>query len=245
MEERSVFKEKNFTANLLQALIDDDDDKVDDLLRRSDVKTWINNRVKLNELKSHNITQEGLKCGEQVDEIEEFETVLGYVCTYKSRECLAKVLKAGADVCVRSAYGNTCLHRICLSKEQSYEKYEFLSYNLSTEVFKTLTTTKNSHNYQPIHYAAFSGMEKVLEHLIKVQKCDVNVTGRYKRTALHCAVVSGHLQCVKLLIECDANIELKDEHQNRALHIASFCGYTKCVELLLNSKAETEARGAN
>ena len=54
---------------LLQALIDNHDDKVDELLQRCDVTTWINNRVELTELKNHNITQDGLKCLESVDTI--------------------------------------------------------------------------------------------------------------------------------------------------------------------------------
>ena len=47
-----------FEVKLLQALIDDNEDEVDELLQRSDVTEWINNRVELSELKNHNITQD-------------------------------------------------------------------------------------------------------------------------------------------------------------------------------------------
>ena len=123
----SIKTEKQFEVKLLQALIVDNDDEVGKLLRRRDVTTWINNKVYLSELNNHNITQDGLHCGEQVNATEEFETVLGYVCTYKSTQHLSNILNLGADVFCKSAYGNTCLHRVCLAREHSYEKYKFIS----------------------------------------------------------------------------------------------------------------------
>ena len=98
----------NFAKLLLQALIDDKDVEVDELLQRSDITTWINKTIELNDLKNHNITQEGLKCGESVRTLDELATVLGYVCTYKSTKCLKSVILARTDVSVKSAHCNTC-----------------------------------------------------------------------------------------------------------------------------------------
>ena len=237
---RFVFKQR-FEVKLLQALIDNNDDEVDGLLRRRDVKTWINSRVELKELKRHNITQDGLKWrNERVDKIEEFETILGYVCTYKSAECLMQILSAGADVSIKSAYGNTCLHRVCLSNVQSFEKFELLSRFLDNDIDSFSAT--NAYSYGVIHYAAISENWMIPENILKMHNLDFDVRGSRKITALYLSAAFGHINCVRVFIESGASVDAEDENGWNALHYASCHGKVECVELLLNSNANTIRR---
>ena len=71
-----------------------------------------------------------------------------------------------------------------------------------------------------IHYAAMRGEERIVEHLIKVHNFDVDVRGQLGRTALHSAAFDGQTECVKTLIECGANVEMRDHNNNTPLHFA-------------------------
>lgn len=49
-------------------------------------------------------------------------------------------------------------------------------------------------------FTIFSGHQHVLEYLLEVD-CSPNIVDMYDQAPLHVAVMSGHLNCVRLLIE--------------------------------------------
>uniref|UniRef100_V9LJ91 Dysferlin-interacting protein 1 n=1 Tax=Callorhinchus milii TaxID=7868 RepID=V9LJ91_CALMI len=59
--------------------------------------------------------------------------------------------------------------------------------------------------------------------------------------ALHEAVLSGNLECVKLLIKYGADVEQRDENGWSALHMACSDGHTEIARYLLSLGADTEA----
>ena len=59
----------------------------------------------------------------------------------------------------------------------------------------------------PLHYAASSGKEEVVQYLIVQQSFDCNAKGNFERTPLHSACRGGHLQVIEYLTKI-ANADL-------------------------------------
>ena len=53
----------------------------------------------------------------------------------------------------------------------------------------------------------------------------MNVTNESKTTPLHRAAYNGHSAAVKLLLDKNANLELKDYDEDQAIHIAASEGH--------------------
>eukprot|EP00947_MAST-08B_sp_MAST-8B-sp1_P001568 g1568.t1 len=71
--------------------------------------------------------------------------------------------------------------------------------------------------------------------------CDVNQTDTCKggrgRTPLMLAAKMGHIQCLKLLIQYNANVAAQDHAGHTALHFAAFGGNQSCVTALVRAGA--------
>ena len=61
---------------------------------------------------------------------------------------------------------------------------------------------------------------------------------KYKWTALHKACFKGHLNIVEILVQHNANINLKTSDGNTALMLASWKGKSKVVKYLLEKNAD-------
>ena len=59
-------------------------------------------------------------------------------------------------------------------------------------------------------------------------------------TALYMASQNGHYQCVDLLLQSKANLDVQTNEGRTALYIASQTGHHQCVDLLLHSKANPD-----
>ena len=66
----------------------------------------------------------------------------------------------------------------------------------------------------------------------------VNTMNKYKWTALHKACFKGHLNIVEILVQHNANINLKTSDGNTALMLASWKGKSKVVKYLLEKNAD-------
>eukprot|EP00483_Globobulimina_turgida_P002510 UN02514 len=63
-----------------------------------------------------------------------------------------------------------------------------------------------------------------------------------KNTALHYAVESGSLECVKVLYNLEAKLDPTNKLKSTPLHIAASLGYTEIVRFLIDMKANVEAK---
>ena len=63
------------------------------------------------------------------------------------------------------------------------------------------------------------------------------------KTALHLAAESGHLDIVKLLLDCGANVNSRGNFDRAALHLAAESGHLDIVKLLLDCGANVNSRG--
>lgn len=62
-------------------------------------------------------------------------------------------------------------------------------------------------------------------------------------TALICAANRGHTECLNLLIQYGANLNIKDFHGGTALTYAAKFGNLECLKCLVQSGADINAKG--
>jgi ankyrin repeat protein len=99
-------------------------------------------------------------------------------------------------------------------------------------------------NIEPVislHQAAEDGiLDQVRANLGK--KCNINALDKDKMSALHHAVFNSHKEIVTLLLEHDADINIKgQEGQVTPLHLAAVRNNREIVELLLKKGADLHA----
>jgi ankyrin repeat protein len=64
-----------------------------------------------------------------------------------------------------------------------------------------------------------------------------------QRTALHWSANNGHLDICRLLLQCNADMEAKDNNRCTPLHLSCYNGHSDVCHLLLQFKANVEAKG--
>ena len=82
----------------------------------------------------------------------------------------------------------------------------------------------------------------LMELLIEIG-ANVNMKEYYTgKTALHYAADMGHLEIVTLLLEHDADINVKNNRGTNALHFAVEKGHLEVVQLLLDNGVDIHSR---
>lgn len=86
-----------------------------------------------------------------------------------------------------------------------------------------------------IHFAALKGQAKTCAALLKNNPdFDIDVKNRNKSTALHCAVASGNLDTVRILLNSGASIKIKNSHKNTPISLAKLHNQQQILSLLEN-----------
>lgn len=100
-----------------------------------------------------------------------------------------------------------------------------------------------------MHLAAYFGIPPLARKLMRAKgrrailyRNPGNMTDDAGRTPLYWAVMRGHKNMVKLLLDNGANMKSKYEDRMTVLHMAARQGHTEIVELLLASKANVKAK---
>eukprot|EP01084_Bolivina_argentea_P215795 366457_1 len=102
---------------------------------------------------------------------------------------------------------------------------------------------------QQLYYFAKRGDVEGIKRIAK--SVDVNAVDNEKlneysyvcnNTALHYAVQSGQLECVKVLYNLEAKLESTNKLKSTPLHIAASLGYAEIVNFLIDVKANIEAK---
>ena len=137
----------------------------------------------------------------------------------------------------------------CLRKAMEYlfdaEKPYFLAwlklYDMDTEplsgsIFYMFTSEKPSPT--PLYYAARSGFQDLVEHLIVNNPNQVNASGGYFLTPLVAALGAGQFQTAKFLYDNGAHPNVAGYGRNTPLHSAVLYGDFEMVRILLKYKAD-------
>lgn len=88
-----------------------------------------------------------------------------------------------------------------------------------------------------LHMAAFRGQAKICQKILDTdENLDVNAKNKSKSTALHCAVASGNIDTVRVLVDAGASIKSKNDHKNTAMTLARLHNQQEILNLLENKK---------
>ena len=86
-----------------------------------------------------------------------------------------------------------------------------------------------------LHFAALKGQTKTCAALLKINPdLDIDLKNRNKSTALHCAVASGNLDTVRILLDSGASIKIKNNHKNTPISLAKLHNRQQILSLLEN-----------
>ena len=129
---------------------------------------------------------------------------------------------------------DTKLHKLCrkgkLEKVEDYVK----KLNDNGALMEKLTFKKGVFGYTPLHEAVANGKPMVLDYLLTItNNTPVNCKANSGYTPLHLAASSGHLDCVKILLEHDANICAKDDYDKTPTDTAILSSKSSIVKLLI------------
>ncbi|KAF5549060.1 ZDHHC-type palmitoyltransferase 6 [Fusarium mexicanum] len=90
---------------------------------------------------------------------------------------------------------------------------------------------------EPLYYASSFGLSDLVKSLLTSESVDVDARGgRYQSSALHVACYRGHAEIARQLLECGADINLRDSDGRTALFWAEKLGRTDIVDLLQDPK---------
>lgn len=149
--------------------------------------------------------------------------------------CELLVLKKGAIVDVKDAYGFTPLHRAC---ECGYKDIcEFL-----LDQGSDLNFRDNTNLSYPLHASAFDNKEITEMLILRGAFRHVNAKNRNGDTPLHKSSSRGSFENSKILLEHGANVNEKNMHGYTPLHLALLGNIKEDVcELLIEHGADVDA----
>ncbi|XP_067866484.1 inversin isoform X2 [Heterodontus francisci] len=90
-------------------------------------------------------------------------------------------------------------------------------------------------------WAAGKGSDDVLRTMLRVKSdIDINMADKYGGTALHAAVLSGHVSTVKLLLEYGAQVDAMDVMKHTPLFRACEMGHKEVIQTLIKGGARVD-----
>jgi ankyrin repeat protein len=90
----------------------------------------------------------------------------------------------------------------------------------------------------PLYHAAFIGFPEIVERLAHNYPQFVNALSGRRGTALHPASVAGHVEVVRLLLMCGADVDARGYRNRSPLQLASLYGHLDVVQCLLDRGAD-------
>eukprot|EP00035_Acanthoeca_spectabilis_P028794 m.472128 g.472128 ORF g.472128 m.472128 type:complete len:793 (+) comp32149_c0_seq1:124-2502(+) len=84
----------------------------------------------------------------------------------------------------------------------------------------------------PIMWAAEKGHLDVVKYLVTECGCDVNHLSKAKESALYNSCRGGHLEICRYLVECNADVTVRNVNELVLLHMACFSGHLHVVKYL-------------
>ncbi|KAI9281373.1 ankyrin repeat-containing domain protein [Umbelopsis sp. AD052] len=133
----------------------------------------------------------------------------------------------------RRSYKNTSLHRA-----SQHGQIDVVAYLLENGAD---IESRNEDGLSPLFLAGT--YPEVVSFLIHRGACiTARNTYSFKETALHHYTSLGHIEAVRLLLNCDSNIHISDRLGNTALHIAARIGHCEIADILLRQGVDVNAK---
>jgi len=121
-----------------------------------------------------------------------------------------------------------------VSSEEQQEKIASICKNLSLRPENRGDPERSLEYSKSLHEAAINGRSKVLESLLHLEGCDVNCRGKVGPgyTPLHLAACNGHVDCVRILLNNNADISAIDEFGKTPIQTAELSSKYTVVKVL-------------
>ena len=151
-------------------------------------------------------------------------------------ECVQCLLTIGEALVIDVPDGESCtpLHLAAL-----YNKLDCLELLIAKGANRA--ACENS-GLTPLHLAVRHGYVKSVRLLLTGSGRDViDMTDEDGCTALHFAAMYNKPACIELLVDHNAQLEIKDDYGYTPLHCAAHYGHERCVRLLVDNGANKEA----
>jgi CDK inhibitor PHO81 len=101
----------------------------------------------------------------------------------------------------------------------------------------------NSEGLFPLHLAARAGNKDILELLMEYDKAGIDVQERFSLwTPLFFAASEGHDDCVHLLVQSGAQVNILDDSRHSAMYWAAWAGHLRCMNLLFEAGARPDQK---
>ena len=166
-----------------------------------------------------------------------------------NRDLFDHFLKQGHDLTATDDKGDTPLH--CAATEG---QLEIIQYIVSHVGVNSCLNLLNPRGVTPLTLACAEGQLDCAIELLKVDGCEVNHVAE-RSSALHEAVAAEYVDCVRLLIDAECDVDKTNEFGETALHVALRdlrtwrCGQVlsletiECIKLLVDAgRADIDAK---
>lgn len=182
--------------------------------------------------------------------------------SYQGRvEAVMTLLANGADPRVADAEGNTPLHHAARSSDPGVAALlldagaeidapnragltplgvacSCSNWRLARFLLEHRASAKGDESHPPLLAAAAGDDDPAGVRLLLKHKAGVNAVGRFGRSALHAAALSGNAEVAAALIEAGANLDVRDERGIAPLHEAARAGADSVIAQLVAAGAD-------
>ncbi|KAJ3430802.1 molting protein mlt-4 [Anaeramoeba flamelloides] len=97
------------------------------------------------------------------------------------------------------------------------QKYEIVKLLLEK---KCDPTSKNKNSLSSLHFAAQRGNHKILKMLLDLKGININMRDSHDRTAIYYSIEANSLECIKLLAQRNALLNIRDDLQISPIHLS-------------------------
>lgn len=100
--------------------------------------------------------------------------------------------------------------------------------------------SKGLNDWTALHLASHGNKSSICQILIEKYNANLECKTTENRTPCHLAAIKCNIDCLKVLIDANCNINSIDNECNTPLHLSSKLGIIKSVEYLLRRRADYE-----
>ncbi len=158
------------------------------------------------------------------------DTVLHYAILFERNDMMKLIVSSkNFNSNIRTTYGDTYLIRVV-----SNNNYEGCKIMLDSNKFYVNST--NDFQNSALHYSSIDGNYDITKNLLEYGKINIDGQDRDGDTALLNACRGGHLEVVNLLLNHNANINIKNDNDETPLLLAIELNNIHLLKILLQNE---------